>query len=191
MATAKYLDYAGLEHLIQKLYARGFKGMGLSQENFTSELKAKYDALVAASSVEDLTALFNRVDAIESIIEKDTDGAINKFNEIVDFLADIADDTTLKGILAAKANTADVYNKTDADSKFMTSAQVEAALTPYAKTTDVNTELAKKANATDVNTELAKKADTETMTTELGKKLNASDVTAITNTEIDAMISGE
>lgn len=86
----KFLNYAGLEHFIELLVNHGFADkMGLSQENFTSALKAKYDALAAASSVEDLTALFTRVEALEKLIDADSDQTINKFNEIVEFLAGI------------------------------------------------------------------------------------------------------
>ncbi len=100
MAQTKYLDYAGLQAILNKLFAREFKGLGLSEENFTAELKAKYDALVAASSVEDLTALFERVSALEDLIEADSDGAINKFNEIVAFLDGIDSTETLAPIIA-------------------------------------------------------------------------------------------
>lgn len=41
----------------------------------------------------------NKVAALEKLIESDSDGAINKFNEIVTFLANITDDKTLQDIV--------------------------------------------------------------------------------------------
>lgn len=39
MAT-KYLDYSGLQHIVNQLFERGFKGLGLSKNDFTDSYKA-------------------------------------------------------------------------------------------------------------------------------------------------------
>lgn len=158
MAT-KYLDYAGLEHLVQKLYDRGFKGMGLSQENFTTALLNK---LNSTATTEGMAEINTRLSALEALIEADSDGAINKFNEIVAFLNGIGDSSTLEGVLAGKANADDVYTKGQADAKFATPESVQTALDPYAKTVDVNTSLANKLDTLTFNTEIGKKADKAT-----------------------------
>lgn len=151
----KFIDTAGLQHFVEKLYARGFKGLGLSQENFTSELLAK---LNSTATTEGMGELNTRLVALEKLIEADSDGVINKFNEIVTFLNGIGDDKTLDGILASKANSADVYTKTQADATFIPPAGVDTKLGPYAKSTDVNTGLSSKLDTTIFNTEIEKKA---------------------------------
>lgn len=100
MAT-KYLDYAGLQSLLGKLFERKFKGLGLSKNDFTDTLKSKLEAI---TSPEDLTALQTRVAAIEKLVESDTDGAINKFNEIVAFLEGVKDTETLDGLVSGKVD---------------------------------------------------------------------------------------
>lgn len=47
-----------------------------------------------------ISSLQEKVTALESFIESDSDGAINKFNEIVSFLAGITDSSTLQGIVS-------------------------------------------------------------------------------------------
>lgn len=155
----KFLDYAGLEHLIEKLYARGFNGMGLSKNDFTDALLAKLNSTATSAGMSEINS---RLVALEALIEADTDGAINKFNEIIAFLNGIGDETTLQGIMAAKANKADVYSKTEADGKFITPGEVDTKLAPYVQTADVDTKLGKKLDTSTFNTEIAKKADKAT-----------------------------
>lgn len=97
MAQTKYLDMAGLQALLNKLFAREFRGMGLSTNDFSDALKQKLESL---TSPEDLTALTAKVAQLEALVAKDSDGVINKFNEIVAFLAGIGDDKTLDGLMA-------------------------------------------------------------------------------------------
>lgn len=164
--TKKFLNYEGLEHVFGLLKNHGFEDrLGLSQENFTTALKAKYDALVAASSVEDLTALFERVSAVEALIESDSDGAINKFNEIVAFLNGVGDTKTLSGMLADVSTQIADAKKAGTDAS---SALNAFKPTVYAKT-DVDSKVAELNN-------------------KLSSKLEASDMVAITNAEIDALI---
>lgn len=103
MEPKKYLSEDGLKLIIAKLKAREFFGnMGLSEENFTAALKTKYDNLAAGSaSSADLEALTTRVASLESLIEVDETAAIDKFKEIVNFLAGIeTTDPTLQSSLA-------------------------------------------------------------------------------------------
>lgn len=167
MADAtKFLDYAGLEYILGKLKERKvFGNMGLSAENFTAELKTKYDALVAASSVEDLTELFTRVTALEALVETDSDGVINKLNEIITFLAGIEDTKTLEGIMAGKADK----NVVDTLSTKMVAAE---------------------SNISALQTSTANKADksvVDALSTTVNGKQDA--MTAITTAEIDLLIS--
>lgn len=141
MAT-KFLSENGLKKFVEILYARGFQGMGLSQENFTSELKAKLESTATTEGMAQLSA---KVTALEALINADSSGAIDKFNEIVAFLAGISDTKTLDGLLgdvatqiadAKKAGTdaqtaldtfkSTVYTKTDADSTFIKKADMVA-----------------------------------------------------------------
>lgn len=46
-----------------------------------------------------ITGISTKVAALEELIESDSDGAINKFNEIVTFLKNISDSQTLDGIV--------------------------------------------------------------------------------------------
>ena len=38
--TTEYLDYSGLQHIVNQLFERGFKGLGLSKNDFTDSYKA-------------------------------------------------------------------------------------------------------------------------------------------------------
>lgn len=46
-----------------------------------------------------ITTLSGKVESLEKLIESDSNGAIDKFNEIVAFLANISDSKTLDGII--------------------------------------------------------------------------------------------
>lgn len=181
MATTKYLDYAGLEYIVGKLYARGFKGMGLSQEDFTTELKNKLNALVAASSPDDLADLFGRVQALEELIQADSDGAINKFNEIVTFLAGITDDKDLQGMLADIATQIAAAKKAGDDAQAALDAYKTENATALAGKVDVVTGKGLSTNDY-TNTDKAAVAT-------IADKLNASDIAAITEAEIDEVIN--
>ncbi len=71
-----------------------------------------------------IDTLSTKVAALEALVESDSDGAINKFNEIVAFLKNITDSQTLEGIVngintniakkADKATTLAGYGITDA-----------------------------------------------------------------------------
>lgn len=243
--STKFLNYAGLEHLIEVLKSHGVAGgLGLSQENFTSALKAKYDALVAVSSVEDMEALFTRVSSLEALVEADSDKAINKFNEIVAFLAGIEQggdglSKTLSDIaaqiaeakkagtdaqsaldtykaandeaVAAKVSTSDFNTfKTSntgaiADAK-KAGTDAASALDAYKTANDTAVAAAKKAgtdaasaletyktsNDTAVAAKVAK-SDFETyqgtVTAALAGKVDTTDLVAITNAEIDAIVN--
>lgn len=56
---------------------------------------SKFKDLLSA----DVTALSTKVADLEKLVESDSDGAINKFNEIVAFLKNITDSQTLEGIV--------------------------------------------------------------------------------------------
>lgn len=126
---SKVMTKENLAYLLGKLKERKFFGaMGLSKNDFTDDLKSKLEALVAASSVEDLTALFTRVDTLEAHFATDSDAVINKFQEIVAFLAGISSTDTLEGLLADIA--AKLATKLEAsDIVAITNAEIDAMIT--------------------------------------------------------------
>jgi len=190
MATTKYLTLEGLQHFVEKLYARGFNGLGLSQENFTTALLNKLNSTATTEGMAELTA---RVAAVEALIESDADGAINKFNEIVKFLEGIANaegDDNLKKILAAKANSATTlagYGINDAKIVDGTITLGGATITPLTAHQDISGKVDKEAgkglSANDYTD--ADKAAVDT----IADKLNAADIVAITNAEIDTILN--
>jgi len=217
-ATKKFLDYAGLSHLVKKLYDRGFKGMGLSQENFTSELLAK---LNSTATTEGLNEINTRLAALEKLIDSDKDGNINKFNEIVAFLDGIEDTQTLAPVLA------DVAANKSKLAGIEAGAQKNAVTSVASKTGDVtltktdvglgnvdNTSDLNKPISTATQTALDGKVDKVTgkglstndytsneksklaalptndeLTELLDSKLNTADLVAITTAEIDAIVA--
>ncbi len=204
MAT-KYLDYAGLEYIITKLYERGFNGMGLSHEDFTAELKTRlsglYDTLkdfdpstVASDST--LTQLQAKVNGLEAVINSagtaDGDKIINKLNEVFAFLADVSSDDKLKAILDGKVDKVTgkglSTNDYTAADKGKVANLPDNTVTELGKKVDkVTGQVLSSNDYTDAEkTQVAKIAGIETA---LGGKLNTADVTAITTTEIDNLIN--
>lgn len=222
MAT-KFLDYAGLEHIIGKLKNRQFNGQGLSKEDFTTELKGQLTALQeklgsfdpsGVATDTNLAALQTKVDGIVAIINSegtaDGDKIINKLNEVFAFLADVSSDTKLKAIVDGKADKATTlagYGITDAkieDGVVTLGAQTITPLTEhqdlsaYAKSADVANDLTGKVDKVEgkalssndyTDAEKAQVAKVANLETEVGKKLDSADIVAVTNAEIDAMIS--
>lgn len=168
MAT-KYLDYAGLEHIIGKLKNRKFNGQGLSTEDFTPELKTNVIALhdklkdfdpSGVASDTNLADLKAKVDGLVAIINAegaaDGDKLINKLNEVFAFLSDLSSDDKLKAILEGK----------------------------------VSAEPGKGLSTNDyTNTEKEQVAKIASIQEDVAKKLNSDDVVSITNDEIDSIIS--
>lgn len=95
--TKKYLDLDGLSTLLEALKGSGYKGYKL----VSTELITKLSGIL---SVEEMTALKSKVAELDALVTADTDGVINKFNEIVAFLAGISDQTTLQGTLSGIAS---------------------------------------------------------------------------------------
>ena len=200
METTKFLTLAGLQHLITKLYARGFNGMGLSQENFTSAMLAK---LNSTATTEGMSEINGRLAAVEALIAADKDGAINKFNEIVAFLNGIEDTATLAPVLAdVAANKGAIaalpgqYVAKETGKGLSTNDYDAAAVAEVAKVKD-------KANAADVYTKTAADAafqpkgdyqpagDYLTEHQSLAGYAKTSDYAAITDAEIDAILAAE
>ena len=118
MAEKKYLDLDGLktyndglqQQLSGKLAAKvdSVPGKGLSANDFTDALKNKLEALRdAGQSQQDLAELQKKVTDLEALMEKDTNGAIDKLKEIFDFLDGISDTSTLDGIMSGKVDKVD------------------------------------------------------------------------------------
>lgn len=208
MAT-KYLDLTGLQTLLNKLFAREFKGLGLSTNDFTNAMKAKLESL---SSPEDLTALAAKVASLEALVAADSDGVINKFNEIVSFLAGLGDDKTLNSLLAdistqiasaKKAGTdaaaalesfkETVYTKTAADSTFVAKVSGKG-LSTNDYTTAEKSLVATISNKVDkvsgkgLSTNDYTTAEKALVAT-ISDKLNASDVAVISTEEISQLLS--
>jgi len=108
-------------------------------------------------TLSNLTSIFTEV---KGFVASQVSGLVGSAPETLDTLKEIADAlgndpnlaTTLTNKIGQKANTADVYTKTQADSTFATPSAVDTKLAPYAKTADMNTALAAKANSADVYT---------------------------------------
>lgn len=189
MAT-KYLDYAGLTHIINKLKTRDFNGQGLSKEDFTTELKTQLTALntklkdfdpSGVATDTNLSALQTKVDGLVAIINQegtaDGDKIINKLNEVFAFLAGVSSDDKLNAILSEKADkstTLEGYGITDAKIEDGTVTLGAQSITPLTE-----------------HQSLAAYAKTSDMNAALAGKLDSSDVTAITNAEIDALIAAD
>lgn len=92
----KFLDYEGLQYLVEKLLSGQVKGKGLSTNDLTDALVAKINSTATS---EGMAELADRLDEVEALINSDKDGAINKFNEIVAFLNGIEDTKTLSGMV--------------------------------------------------------------------------------------------
>lgn len=216
MAQIKFLDQAGLALLCEKLVNHGFAdGLGLSQQNFTTALKKKYDDFVAAgATTADLNGLKNRVSSLESLIEVDSDAAINKFNEIVAFLEGIKNTDTMAGILdgineqigdKADAQTtdgkfADVYNRidqeiTETNKKIAKKADKATTLAGYgitdAKITNGTITLGSNSIKPITSHQSLANYYTKTETdTALETKVDDADLEAITTAEITAIVTG-
>lgn len=209
----KYLDYAGLQAIFDKLFAREFKGMGLSHEDFTAELKAKYDALAAGSATAaDLQALTSRVADLEILIDSNSDGAINKFNEIVAFLDGIEDTNTLDGIVSGistqiagkvdkeegKGLSSNDYTKAEKDAVATIGNKVDKVAGKGLSTKDYTAAdqaaVATIGNKVDkvegkgLSTKDYTAADQAAVQT-IGNKVNEADLVAITPTEITQMLT--
>ena len=189
MAT-KYLDYAGLGHIIAKLNGRTFNGRGLSAEDFTTELKGQLVALQAKlkdfdpSSVatdSTLQALQTKVNGLEAVINSagtdDGNKIIDKLNEVFAFLADVSSDEKLKAILDGKVDK--VTGKGLSTNDY---TNEEKAL--VATIGDKVDKVAGKGLSSNDYTN----ADKAAVAT-IGDKLDASDIVAITEAEIDALIA--
>ena len=195
----KFLDSEGLKTVLKALIDGKVAGKGLSTNDFTDELLAK---LNSTATTEGMTQLQTRLADLEKLIEADSDGAINKFNEIVDFLAEVADENTLKGLLAAKANAESVYTKTEADGRFagkattlsgygITDAKIVGGvitlggntITPVTDVSGKVDKVAGKGLSTNDYTTAEKN-----LVATISDKLNASDVDSLTTDEIENLI---
>lgn len=167
----KFLDYEGLQYFIGKLVSGEVKGKGLSANDFTDELLNKLNSTATTAGLESLT---KDVNDLKALIEADSDGAINKFNEIVAFLAGIEDTQTLKPVIADvaanKAKLADI--EAGAQKNTVTSVAGKTGAVTLTKT-DVgldkvnNTADLDKPISTATQEALDKKADSADIPTEL------------------------
>lgn len=168
----KFLNYAGLEHLIELLVNMGVKGdKGLISKAQLTEITTK---LGQVATSENLTTLQSEVAALKALIEADSDGAINKFNEIVAFLAGITDDSTLEGKLSGIAT--------------QISGKVDKVTGKGLSTNDYTA--ADKAEVAKVKNK-ANSADVYTKTAADSTFVKAADMTAITDAEIDALVAAQ
>lgn len=171
MATTKFLDYAGLEYFVGKLKNRQFNGQGLSKEDFTTELKTQLIALQTklgsfdpsgVATDTNLAALQTKVDGLVAIINAEGTADGDKIiNKLNEVFAFLAELSSDEKLSAILAGKVDKVEGKGLSSNDYTTAEKE---------------------------QVAKIA---TMETTLSGKLNSEDVAAITNAEIDAMISAE
>ena len=173
----KFLSYEGFAHFIESVAATGIKGKVLSETVFTKAMAAKLDGV---ASDDDLTELKAKVADLVSYIESDSNGAIDKFKEIVAFLKGIADTETLEGMMSNIATQIADAKKEGTDA--------QTSLANYK--TEVTTALSGK-----VDTVAGKGLSTNDYTTAdknlvatIGNKLDADDLVEITDEEIDALL---
>lgn len=213
MAT-KYLDYAGLEYIITKLYERGFNGMGLSHEDFTAELQTRLSDLYntlkdfdpnSVASDSTLTQLQAKVNGLEAVINSagtaDGDKIINKLNEVFAFLADVSSDDKLKAILDGKVDK--VTGKGLSTNDYTAADKGKVANLPDNTVTELGKKVDKvtgKGLSTNDYTDEAKAevakvaskanaADVYTKTAADGLFVKEADITTIDTTEIDNLIN--
>ena len=102
------------------------------------QVRADLAAMTAAGGC--ITVLQQKVAALEALIQSDSDGAINKFNEILDFLAGLDDSEalTLETMLAAKANAVHTHSKSEItdfehthDDRYYTEEEIQNLLSGY------------------------------------------------------------
>lgn len=75
-------------------------GTGIPATDLAEAVQTALSSAGTALQPSDLTTLNGKVAALEALIGEDTDGAINKFNEIVAFLENVTDQQTLEGIIS-------------------------------------------------------------------------------------------
>ncbi len=110
-----------------------------------------------------------KIDTVTANATFATKEALRNLEDTVDGKAD---ESTVATALDGKANKADVYSRTDADTTFATKTELNAkadttALGEYAKTADVNNALNAKANKTDLDTANGKITDLQKKTAKL------------------------
>lgn len=140
----KFLDYEGLQYLLGKMLSGDINGKGLSTNDFTDEMLTKLNGTATTEGLADLTT---RLQTLEGHFGTDSDKVINKFQEIVAFLAGIESTETLDGLLSGVATQIADAKKAGTDAA--------AALNTYKGTNDTAVAAAKKAGtdaATALNT---------------------------------------
>lgn len=77
------------------------EGKGLSTEDFTTILKEKLESLANYDDSDLAVALESLQEQLNTLVSGNAKESIESFNEIIAFLDNIKDDTTLEGIIAA------------------------------------------------------------------------------------------
>lgn len=77
------------------------EGKGLSTEDFTTALRNKLEALQNYDDTVISAAIAKLRNDFDTLVESDTSGAIDKFNEIIAFLDGIEDSESLDSIIAS------------------------------------------------------------------------------------------
>ncbi len=156
MATVKYLDLNGLKSFSDKIQAL-----------IDNKLGGKVDS----ATVETLQA---EVTALKNLIEADSDGAINKFNEIVNFLAGIEDTQTLAPLVEKLAGI-----EAGAQKNTVTSVAGKTGVVTLGKA-DVGLGLVN--NTPDLDKPISKATQAA-----LDTKVNDADISAISTEEINSL----
>ena len=150
-----------------------------SAGNFDANLyydKTATDSLLANKA--DTSSLDGKVDKVEgkSLVD---DSEIARLATLTNY-----DDTEVKNLIATKANSADVYTKTESDSKYLTEHQ---SLVDYATKSEIPTATSQLTNDSGFITEIPSEYITETeLTSSLSTKADSANV--YTKSEIDNMI---
>ena len=85
------------KHTFLQLLDNFKNGVSVEGQGLT---EAERQHLKEALTKDDLGEIENTIKDLVALVDKDTDGVINKFNEIVAFLSGISDTSTLDGIVS-------------------------------------------------------------------------------------------
>ncbi len=199
----KFLNYAGLEHVLEKLIGMSVNGdKGLVSKAKLDEITTR---LSQVATSENLTTLQGKVTELEGLIEADQDGAINKLKEIFSFLNGLSDDSTLQGLLAdiatqvgGKVDKVDGMGLSTNDYSNADKAAVQTIGNKVDKvdgkglSTNDYTDAAKEAVATIGNkansADVYSKTETYSKTDADATFVKQSDMTAITELELDDLL---
>lgn len=193
-------------------YVKKEGGKGLSSNDYTNEDKQKLAGLSNYDDTALSTQVSNLQNALNTLVSGNVTQAIESFNEVVAFLANITDSTTLEGIIAAINQSVSAVNEkaqtavdTAETAKNLATSANESASTAVNTATSANTKAEEAVRQAMVAIESIRSlqglSDADQAMVELAKQIaaiekNKSDIAAInastvylTQEEYDALVA--